>query len=156
MGQATHRCGTGSLRLYIRQAPLGALHHSEHHLARDHAFLGHAELAHIVILLRQSGCADRGHVLEHDGQVLIDREKQQTCKLLIDIVLVFNHRIHRQQQVLVLDCLGHHVGQGDGFDPAQCAHLGVWMAQAICSGQPIPDTTLSFSSATAGASPWLN
>lgn len=25
-----------------------------------------------------------------------------------------------------------------------------------CSGQPIPDTTLSFSSATAGASPWLN
>ena len=26
----------------------------------------------------------------------------------------------------------------------------------VCSGQPIPDTTLSFSSATAGASPWLN
>ena len=28
--------------------------------------------------------------------------------------------------------------------------------QAICSGQPIPDTMLSFSSTTAGASPWLN
>jgi hypothetical protein len=26
----------------------------------------------------------------------------------------------------------------------------------ICSGQPIPDTMLSFSSTTAGASPWLN
>ena len=25
-----------------------------------------------------------------------------------------------------------------------------------CSGQPIPDTMLSFSSTTAGASPWLN
>lgn len=27
---------------------------------------------------------------------------------------------------------------------------------ADCSGQPIPDTTLSFSSTTPGASPWLN
>ena len=26
----------------------------------------------------------------------------------------------------------------------------------LCSGQPIPDTILSFSSTTAGASPWLN
>ena len=26
----------------------------------------------------------------------------------------------------------------------------------FCSGQPIPDTMLSFSSTTAGASPWLN
>ena len=26
----------------------------------------------------------------------------------------------------------------------------------VYSDQPIPDTTLNFSSATAGASPWLN
>ena len=36
----------------------------------------------------------------------------------------------------------------DMISPADCAD--------VCSGQPIPDTALSFSSATAGASPSLN
>jgi len=30
------------------------------------------------------------------------------------------------------------------------------LIEDVCSGQPIPDTTLSFSSTTPGASPWLN
>ena len=36
------------------------------------------------------------------------------------------------------------------------AQIAGIMKQYGCSGQPIPDTMLSFSSTTAGASPWLN
>ena len=35
-------------------------------------------------------------------------------------------------------------------------HAFFWRILKTCSGQPIPDTMLSFSSTTAGASPWLN
>lgn len=35
-------------------------------------------------------------------------------------------------------------------------HISIQRGFIDCSGQPIPDTMLSFSSTTAGASPWLN
>ena len=51
---------------------------------------------------------------------------------------------------------------GEEFLSITQTHVPAWRAQleglvgATCSGQLIPDTTLSFSSARAGASPPLN
>jgi hypothetical protein len=49
------------------------LYHAQHELACDYAFLGHAEFAHVGHFLGQALCTDSGHVVKHDGEILIDQ-----------------------------------------------------------------------------------
>ena len=58
--------------LVVQRQALGSLHHAEHDLARNQPLLGHAEVAQVAVLLRQATGTDGGHVVEHDGQILID------------------------------------------------------------------------------------
>lgn len=62
---------------------------------------------------------------------------------------------------LTLQCVGYYPPSGHGAHLSrelvrQAARLGLALDLDFCSGQLIPDTTLSFSSATAGAIPSLN
>ena len=107
------------------------LHHAEHHLARDHALFGHAELTHLARLLRQPGRAYRRHVVEHHGQVLIDQGAQQAGEHFVDFVLVIDHGIHGAQQVLMVDRFSHDSRQSDRLDPAQHAEFGVRVTQPV-------------------------
>ncbi len=81
----------------IQRQAIRRLHHAEHDLARDEAFLRHAEFAHVLVLLGHPLGPDRGHVVEHHREILIDHRTQQAGQHLVDFLLVLDHRVHRPQ-----------------------------------------------------------
>lgn len=115
----------------VQRQALGRLHHTEHDLACDHAFLGHAVVAHICLLLRQSCCADGGHVVEHHSQILIDQRAQQAGHDLVDFFLVIDQCVHGAQQVLVVNGLGHDAWQSDRLQPTQHTEFRFWITQPV-------------------------
>ncbi|SAL07562.1 hypothetical protein AWB78_08633 [Caballeronia calidae] len=136
-GQQRFRlCRIAVKYLVIDRQAFGRLHHAEHELPRDQAFLAHAELAHIVFLGAQSFGADRGQVVEHHRQVLVDHRPQQARDHPVNRLLLINQRVHAAQQVLVRDRFDIDLRQGHGFQPAQNAELRIRIAQPIEDHDP--------------------
>jgi hypothetical protein len=110
-----HRLQRGDFRriavkhLVVQRQAFGGLDDTQHELAGDHPFLGHAEAAHILDLLRQALGANGGHVVEHHGQFLVDHGPQQARQHLVDRLAVLDQGIHGPQQVLVLDRLSRRL-----------------------------------------------
>ena len=115
----------------VDRQPLGGLDDAEHELAGNQPFLGHAVLAHVTGLLAESFAADRGEVVEHHRQILIDQRAQQPGDHRIDLILVIHQRIEAAQQLLVRHRLRPEVGQRHGLHPAQHTELGFGVAQAV-------------------------
>lgn len=101
--------------LVVQRQALGGLHHSEHDLARNDPLLGHAEVAQVAFLLGQAARTNGGHVVEHDGQILIDQRAQQAGEHRLDFLVAVDQYVHGTQQVLVGDRLAHDAGQADGL-----------------------------------------
>lgn len=97
----------------VQRNAFGGLHHTQHELAGDDAFLGHAELAHVGVLGGAPFGTDGGQVVEHHRQVLV------------------HQRIHAAQQLLVGDGLHLEIRKCHCLKPAQHAELGVRIAQAV-------------------------
>jgi hypothetical protein len=95
------------------------------------------EVAYIAILLGQSFSAYRRHVIEHDGQILIDQRPQQIREHLLDFVLVFDDGVHRTKQVLMFNRLDQDAGQGDGFQPAQHAQFRIRLVSFGLRGEHV-------------------
>jgi hypothetical protein len=87
--------------LVVDRHAVGRLHHAQHELAGDDAFLGHAEVAHIAVLLAQALGADGGQVVEDHREVFVDERAQQLRHAVVDSILVVHQRIHAAQQLLV-------------------------------------------------------
>lgn len=76
----------------------GRLHHAEHELALDAAsFLVHAERAEIVCDLALTVNADRGQVVEHHRQLLVEHRPQLRRNARFDGLRPIHQCIHRAQ-----------------------------------------------------------
>ena len=117
--------------LVVQRQTIGRLHHAQHDLPGDQPLFGHAELAHIAHLLRQAFGANGGHVVEDNGQVLIDQGAQQAGDNFVHARLLRHQGIHGAQQVLVLNGFRRQGGHAHGLQPTQHAQLGVGVAQAV-------------------------
>ena len=117
--------------LVVERQAVSGLHHAEHDLACDHALFGHAEFAHIAVLLGQPSGANGGHVVEHHGQILVDQGPQQASQHTLDFIVMFDQGIHGAQQMLVLDRLSHGARQTNSLHPSKHAELGLRVAQAV-------------------------
>jgi len=117
--------------LVVDRQTLGRLHYTEHEMAGNDTLLGHAVLPNIINSPGQACSAYGGEVIDHQRQVLVDRRPQQARHYAIDCVLMSYQRIHAAQQMLV--CHGNrvHLGQADGFQPAQHSQLGLGITQPV-------------------------
>jgi len=117
--------------LVVDGQPVGGLHDAEHELAGDHAFFGHAELAHIVGLLGEPLGADRGQIVEDHRELNIDQWAQQRGEALIDLGLVRHQCVHAAKQLLVREPVGLDRGDAHGLQPAQDPELGLGVTESI-------------------------
>ncbi|MPM64824.1 hypothetical protein SDC9_111715 [bioreactor metagenome] len=121
---------TGKHLVVDRQA-ITRLHHTEHHLTSDEAFLGHAEPADIAFLVRGAFRANGGHVVEHHRQFLVDQGTQKISNHGIDLGLMIDQSIHAAQQMLVGDRFHLNARHRYRIQPAQHPEFRFRIAQAI-------------------------
>jgi len=118
---------------------VGRLHQRQHHLAAYAAVLGHPVLSSVGLDLGLTMHGDRGQVVEHHREVLIDQRTHQHRQAIGDTGAVIFQHIHRTQQMLMI---GRAVGkakvtrQRHGVHPPQDAELGRWVAKPVEHHQP--------------------
>ncbi|MBW7056087.1 transposase [Paracoccus bogoriensis] len=74
--------------------------------------------------------ADGREVVEGHSQIAVDQRADLAGKGGFDGLAMVHQRVHRPQQMLVSDALGHR-WHGDGVQPAQTAELAGGIAQAV-------------------------
>ena len=129
--ERTHLARVALKDLVVQRQTIGRLHHAQHDLPGDQPLFGHAVLAHIAHLLRQPLGANGGHVVEDDGQVLIDQGAKQARDDFVHPRLLRHECIHGAQQMLVLYGFRRQGGHAHVLQPTQHAQLGVGVAQAV-------------------------
>ena len=115
----------------INRQTIARLHHPQHHLTGDEAFLGHAEPADIAFLVRGAFRANGSHVVEHHRQLLIDQGAQQVGDHSIDLGLMIDQGIHAAQQMLMGDRFHLNARHRHRVQPAQDTEFRLGIAQAI-------------------------
>ena len=117
--------------LVVDRHALSRLYHTEHELAGDDPFLGHAEVAHVAVLLGVALGADGSEVVEHHREVFVDERAQQLGHAVVNGILVIYQRIHAAQQVLVSELVHLNARHAHGLQPTQHAQFGLGITQPI-------------------------
>ena len=111
-----------------RQAVTG-LNNAPQDLTSDQSFLRPAKLADLVLQGRHSFSTDRRHVVKNHRQFLVDQRPQQAGHNGVDFSPVIDPGLHAAQQVQVQVRVRVrfrvNIRNGNGFQPAQDAELGV-------------------------------
>ena len=103
----------------VDRQTIGRLHHTEHVLAGNQAFFGHAVLPHAAHLLAQACGADGGQVIKNQGHVLIHLRLEQTGHQEIHGRLVVHQSVHAAQQVLMGQSICVDAGHTDRLQLTQ-------------------------------------
>lgn len=113
-----------------------SMDHAEHELAGNTAsLLVHPEGTQVVVHLALAVDAYSGEIVEHHGQVPVDLRPDLAGECRLHGLCVIHQRVHRPQQMLVLDRRRHR-GHGHRFQPAQTAELAVGRAEQVEDHRP--------------------